>query len=234
MNGPALLALQHLDSALDHVEHRRQRLAEHGAVADARAALKAHREQLEHVLARIDEAQAVIDEAEHDGDELTAKRTSLEAKLKTVIAPREAEALMHEIATINARRDATDERELEALEAQADANEARIQLEEGLPPLERAVADAQAALQAAEADLNRERDEFLAQRGVAAEALTADEHSLYERKRTQHHGVGIATLDGRNCTGCHLGLSPAEIDEVRATAAAQLAECPQCSRILVV
>ena len=228
-----MLALQQLDSAIDHVEHRRQRLAERQMLASAQTALIDHRKQLELVLKRMDEAQAVIDQCEHDGDALTAKRASLEAKLKTIIAPREAEALMSEIDSVNARRDEVDERELEALEAQSEADDARVHLQERLAPLQVDVADAQAALAGAESALNDERDSFLAQRGVAADALTAEESAVYERMRATHHGVGIAKLDGLRCTGCHLDLSRAEVDEIRGLSDGELGECPQCSRLLV-
>jgi predicted dithiol-disulfide oxidoreductase (DUF899 family) len=43
--------------------------------------------------------------------------------LKTVIAPREAEALMHEIAVLNERREALDDGELSALEEQAETED---------------------------------------------------------------------------------------------------------------
>jgi len=55
----------------------------------------------------------------------------------------------------------------------------------------------------------------------------------YERLRSKLGGVGVARLDGRQCTGCHLDLSPGELDLVRHAADDELVECPQCSRLLV-
>ncbi|MEJ7721285.1 MAG: C4-type zinc ribbon domain-containing protein [Ilumatobacteraceae bacterium] len=40
-------------------------------------------------------------------------------------------------------------------------------------------------------------------------------------------------MNGRQCTGCHLDLSPGELDLVRHAAGDELVECPQCSRLLV-
>ncbi len=57
---------------------------------------------------------------ERDGDALTAQRSRLEAQLRTVVAPREAEALMHELETIGHRRDELDDQELAYLEEQSE------------------------------------------------------------------------------------------------------------------
>ncbi len=43
--------------------------------------------------------------------------------MKTVIAPREAEALMHEMSTLDEQTDALDTAELEALEEQSDVDD---------------------------------------------------------------------------------------------------------------
>ena len=68
---------------------------------------------------RIDELGASIDDAERRGADLLAHRQRLEQQMKTVIAPREAEALMHEMATLTEQTDELDGHELEALEEQA-------------------------------------------------------------------------------------------------------------------
>ena len=116
MNAAALLALQEIDSALDAISHRRPRLPEVAAHAQAVAALKELQTQMAAAQQRIDTAQASIDAAEHAAGDLTKKRTRLEAQLKTVIAPREAEALMHEIELINTQRGELDDQELAAME----------------------------------------------------------------------------------------------------------------------
>ena len=48
--------------------------------------------------------------------------------------------------------------------------------------------------------------------------------------------VAAAELQGHRCSGCHLDLSPGEMDEVRDAAASNggIADCPQCNRLLVV
>ena len=48
------------------------------------------------------------------------------------------------------------------------------------------------------------------------------------------HVVAAASSNGHRCEGCHLDLSAAEIDAVRAeSAGGELANCPHCGRLLV-
>ena len=96
MNPSAFLALQDLDTALDVITHQRPRLPEVIAHQQAAAAVAELAAGLAEAQQRIDAAQAAIEASEHAAGELTKKRSRLEAQLKTVIAPREAEALMHD------------------------------------------------------------------------------------------------------------------------------------------
>ena len=233
MNGAAMLALQEIDTALDAIGHRRPRLPEVATHAAAAAALADLRRQQAAVQARVDAARAAIEAAEQAAHELTAKRDRLDAQLKTVIAPREAEALMNQIATINTQRSELDEQELTAMDDQTVAEEALVALAEAEPAVATALAEAEAALAAAGAGLDAEAAALEARKVEALAALTEADVRAYEHARHQHGGVGVARLDGHRCSGCHLDLSPAEMDVVKATPAGEPAECPQCARFLV-
>ena len=65
-------------------------------------------------------AETTIETSNASRRRLTAKRTRLEQQLKIVTETRQAEALKHEIETLNEHRDELDDRELEALEQQAE------------------------------------------------------------------------------------------------------------------
>jgi hypothetical protein len=62
---------------------------------------------------------------------------------------------------------------------------------------------------------------------AARALLTSEERDLYDAQRTRHGGIGIAKLQGQRCDGCHLDLSRAEVDQIRALPADELADCPQ-------
>ena len=233
MNGPALLALQLIDSGLEQIEHRRKRLPERAAHADAVAAARAIAARLTALDARFAAAEATIEHAEAESASLTTHRTRLEGQLKTVIAPREAEALMHEIDTLSQRRGEQDDIELAALEEIAVADAERHQATAEQTEQAGVVTATEAALADADAALDAERDELAGRRPDALAALTNAEVDLYDRMRRQYHGVAVAQLTGATCQGCHLDLSRAELDALRALPADEPGECPQCNRLLV-
>lgn len=233
MNASAFLALQDIDTALDVITHKRPRLPEVIAHQEATAALNDLRSRMAAAQQRIDAAYAAIEAAEHAADDLTKKRTRLEAQLKTVIAPREAEALMHEIATINGHRGELDDQELAAIEEQTEGEAALAEVAGAMPAQEALVAAAKAELDAAHAAVDADAADLRQQRTAVVDGLGAESTALYERVRKQFGGVAVARLEGSHCSGCHMDLSPRELDIVKAVPADTLAECPQCGRIIV-
>jgi predicted nucleic acid-binding Zn-ribbon protein len=233
MNAAALLTLQEIDSALTVIDNKRPRLPEVAAHRAAAEALAAHRALMADAQRRIDEAVAAIEATEHASADIVTKRTRLEGQLKTIIAPREAEALMHQIDTLNTQRGALDDQELASLDLQAEAEAELTALDADLTALEATEAQARGELGVATAALDAEAADLHARRPAAAAALTEEELASYERARKHFDGVAITHLEGTHCHGCHLDLSPAELDEVKATPAGQLPECPQCGRYLV-
>ncbi len=229
----ALLQLQLTDSAIDLIRHQMPRLPEVVAANEARAAVVAWEQQAKALHVRIAGFEAAIEESEHASTDITKHRTRLEQQLRTVIAPREAEALMHEIELLNGKRSLLDDSELEALEGLSAAEEQRTEhesLEAGLrDAADVASAAGAVATAASEADLAAkiiERDSIRA-------SLDAATVGRYDSMRAQHNGVAIAKLNGLRCEGCHLDLSRGEVDDIKRSPADDLPECPNCGRLLV-
>jgi hypothetical protein len=228
-----LLALQHADTSIDQLTHRRAALPERAALTAAQADVTRSEKAVAAMIARQRELTDSVEASEQHGADLTKKRMRLEAQLKTVIAPREAEALMHELDTLAAERDALDDAELAALEEQSQLVDDLAAAHAAEPALTSANESAAATLAAVEAEIDREIGELTILRGEVAARLDGGVLADYERSRKHHGGVAVAHLDGRKCSGCHLDLSTSEFERVRATPSGELAECPQCGRILV-
>lgn len=233
MNAAALLALQEIDTELDTIANRRPRLPEVAVHAAATAALTELLQRKAAVQRRIDMAQVAIEAAEAESHSLTTKRARLETQLKTIISPREAEALMNQIAGLNTHRDELDDQELAALEEQAVAEVELAAIEDREPELHQALASARAALAEVNGVLDAEVLALGARRAEAESVLSPAELTAYVEARHHGGGVGVAKLDGSRCGGCHLDLSPMEMDVVKGIAAGEQAECPQCGRFLV-
>jgi uncharacterized protein len=221
-----LLELQRLDTTSDQLAYRRAHAPERESARAATAALTEHRRRRTAAVSREQELDLRIEALERDGEQLTAQRTRLEAQLKTVIAPREAEALMHELTTVAQRRDGLDDQELASLEEQSQLVDDIAGLDAGLPAVEAAAREAGSALAAVEAEIDAE----LAAIAGSRSDLVA---RLYELLRSRFDGVAVARLDGTRCSGCHLDLAPTELAEVRGVGPGEFADCPQCGRLLV-
>lgn len=227
-----LLELQRIDTTTDQLQHRRANTPERASAAAADGALGTLRSRRAQIDARRVELESAVDALEHEGHDLTAHRTRLQAQLKTVIAPREAEALMHELDILSAKRDEMDDRELALLEEQGELEGESGSLSEREPALVAATEAAHRELSATEATIDGEIADLQGGRTGVVGRLDASLIGRYERLRARMGGVAVARLEGTHCSGCHLDLSTAEVNEVRATTG-DLADCPQCGRLIV-
>jgi predicted nucleic acid-binding Zn-ribbon protein len=233
VNGEALWELQQLDTALHQLQRRLTRLPEAETFAAAERRLAEHHAAIAAAGKQLSEAETTIETIEHESEVLTAKRTRLEQQLKIVTETRQADALSHEIETLNTHRDELDDRELEAMEQQSDAEQRLAELaanEDAVVAIKESAAAELAVAKGAGAD---EEAELTARYDAARAALTAEEVILYDAQRARHDGIGIAKLIGLRCDGCHLDLSRAEVDAFKALPADELVDCPQCGRVLV-
>lgn len=229
-----LLALQHVDTEADQLAVRRKRLDERGDLAQRTAEMTTWERRRKQIGDRLQELTDAIEADEQANTVLGTHRTRLEAQLKTVIAPREAEALMHEIATINGRRDELDDSELAALEEQAELDDERTAHLGREEALRSALIQADDALAAACGDIDVELAGLAALREQAVADLDDKTVAHYEAVRSSM-GVAVSELRGHRCGGCHLDLSAAEIDTAKDDAAESgVADCPQCGRMLVI
>jgi predicted nucleic acid-binding Zn-ribbon protein len=229
-----LLALQAVDTTADQLGHRLEHSPLRDDLASASAAMRTWEKRRATLRSRIDELGASIDDAERRGAELLTHRQRLEQQMKTVIAPREAEALMHEMATLTERSDELDGHELEALEEQAaldDQLSAHLLEEESLRDR---LGQADAALADEVSDIDNQLAGLSTQREELRALVPAVLMATYDRKRAAF-GVAVARLVGKQCQGCHLELSAAEIDTVKDEAAdTGVTDCPDCGRLLIV
>lgn len=233
MSGNRLLELQLADSHIDLVRMRIPKLPEVVAATAAAAAVTAWEKRAGSLRAKIAELEAAINASEQANATIAIKRDRLEKQLKTVIAPREAEALMHEIALLNTERSALDDEELAAMDALAEAEDQLAEHVAGEAAIraDAAAADelAAAARAASEADI----DASTVTRDGLRDSLDAALLKQYDTMRGQHNGIAIAKLNGMQCDGCHLDLSRAEVDDIKRLPDDEMGECPNCGRLLV-
>lgn len=230
--GSLLLQLQGIDTASDQARHRLANLDERNMLNEVATRVIQWERRCKELAEGISRTEDNIAAAESRSGEIDAHRERLESQMKTVIAPREAEALQHEIATLDEERSALDEATLVKMDEQsaAEAELALLKAQEG--DLRQEASSATSALAEVEASINAGLTELATSRAQLVSLLPAAVVSRYEHVRAKL-GVAAAMLTGSRCEGCHLDLSPAEVDEVRRAPADTLPDCPQCGRLLV-
>lgn len=228
-----LLGLQEIDSAIDQCGHRRTRLAERATLAEADAAVKKHRSEIVAADKSAVAATTRIEALEHANAARDTKRKRLDAQLKTVIAPREAEALMHEMSLLDEQRSVADDEELECMDALESAEAARSTGDIALADAIDAQAAAQTGLADAEAAIDAEVAELGARRADVASVAGSDLVADYERMRKSFGGIAISRLHGTRCGACHLDQSSKTMEIIKAAIDGEPSECEQCGRLLV-
>ena len=230
--GQILLQLQGLDTAADQAQRRKANLAERETLKSVAESVIAWEKRCTELTAFIAGAEDAIARAEQQSGEIDAKRLRLQEQLKTVIAPREAEALQHEIAVLDEERSTLDEEALIRMDQQSSAEDElsalqaqEADLREKASAATTVLTEVEAAIDTGLADIGTQREELVSS---LPEALV----DRYQHVRAKL-GVAAAMLTGSQCEGCHLDLSPAEVDDVRRSPADAIPDCPQCGRLLV-
>ena len=116
-------------------------------------------------------------------------RTRLEQQLKIVTEQRQADALNHEIETLNAHRNELDDRELEAMEQQSDAERRLAELAGNEDTVVAMMEAASAQLEAAKGTGADEEGDMTAKYEAARALLTSEERDLYDARRARHGGI---------------------------------------------
>ena len=233
MDLAAMHGLQSIDTAIEQATHARTRLAEILEHEAALAELHAIRADIERVRRAQQTAQNDLDRIERESAEIDAHRARLEKQLKSIISPREAEALQHEIQVLASTRDELDDRGIELLEGSSAADEELVELEaraERAGATEASLADRRrAAEDRADAEMNA-LDE---RRRETATGLESADLETYERLRKALGGIAVCRIEHGACTGCRMEISIAELDAIKRQPAGAAVECPNCTRLLV-
>ncbi len=228
-----MLALQGLDTALEQAVHARDRLPASLEARAADAQVSAIESDRKRIMSMNDDVQAELDRIESESDDIGRARERLERQLKTIISPREAEAIQHELQTLSARRNELDDRGIELLEASSAADEELAALDVSWQMARGAATAARDRADLAEREADDDVERRRAERAVVAEGLDATTRAEYDRRRAAFGGIAVATIVHGSCTACHMELSVAETDGIKRLPEGAVPECPHCARILV-
>jgi uncharacterized protein len=228
-----LLAVQHLDTAMDQSRHQRANLPERAALASAEAERRSVLGALADLAARRQDLAGRQAGLERTIRDLDARSDDLAARLPRTMVVREAEALIAEQRSVRQRRSDVEDDELALLEEDdsLDVEEAvhRAQLAE----IDASVSASREALAAAETVLDAQVADLSARRAAAVATVPPDLLTRYDQLRQRLDGVAVAELIDGRCTGCHLVLASAALERIKRAPPDALVECEECGRLLV-
>jgi hypothetical protein len=227
-----LYDLQMLDTTLEQLRHHFITLPEREALAVVQKNIADCASQISSGEIRQQELEKLLNVAEATSATLRKKRERLEQQMKTVIAPREAEALQHEILTVNTELNTSDEESLAFMEESEHIDSTLVAARAALVELRTAEVTATAALHEAEEYKKAEARDVEEKRQRLAETLDEKWSAAYELRRSQHKGIAVAKVKNHVCGGCHLDLSTSEVDLLKKETD-ENRECPNCARWLV-
>jgi predicted nucleic acid-binding Zn-ribbon protein len=223
-----LVTLQKLDTA---AEARRRRLAElplaEQAIDRAIAAAAAHVEKATGALNANQQSRRELEKQVATIDTRLARFDDHKAAVKT---NQEYTALLHEISTAKAEKDALEEQILLLMEA-ADGMSADVSAAHAELATARLTGDADRARLAEERRrLEAELGGLAAEKATTARDLDPVTLARYEKLLEQRKMVAVAAIQGELCTACHVRLRPAVVQLVRRNA--EILSCDSCQRIL--
>jgi predicted nucleic acid-binding Zn-ribbon protein len=227
--------VQHVDSSLDQLAHRRATLPELKEIA----ALTAARGELRDRIVAAETEESDIDrevrKAEADVEQVRARADRDQKRMDTgqVSSPKELENLQHEIASLARRQGDLEEAELEVMQRLEDVQTQLVKLREEQADVDQRLADTDVARDAAFATIDAEVAELTEQRAELLPQVPEDLLALYTKLRAANGGLGAAALRQRRCDGCRLELNNTEINRIRDAASDEVVRCEECGRILV-
>ncbi len=230
-----LMQVQLHDTTLDQLRHRIQTLPERTELIEVERGRAALTAAMAEVRGQVDDLADRQRTLEDRIATTAARRHEIEQRMRSgqPFAPRDLQAMDHEVHQLAARQAQLEEEEIRLLEEEepldlvlADNQGALDGLAGRASRLESAVAESEVAIRAS---ITTEE----AKRAECASGLPADLAERYERLRSHLGGVGAARLAGDHCDGCHLTLSSVEIERIHHLPPDEVATCAQCDRILV-
>jgi uncharacterized protein len=224
----ALVALQQLDTA---AEAARRRLAEMPAVEQAiEARVSTATGAVEAAKARLAENQQARRELEKQVAQVDSRLARFDDHKAAVKTNQEFTALLHEIETAKAEKDALEEQILVLLES-ADGVTADIRTAETAVTEARREGDAvRAALAGERRTLESDLAALMSERTREMSTVQPTVLARYEQLLKQRRMIAVAAIDGERCTACHVRLRPAVAQQVRRND--ELVQCDSCQRIL--
>jgi predicted nucleic acid-binding Zn-ribbon protein len=221
------LEIARSEKALDELPEKR-------AVLQLRKRLREIETVRDKAQAYCHKIDAMITRSNDEAMSIQSKIDGEQAKVLSgeVTNPKELQNLTRELDALKRRKDAIEYDELSLMEK---AEDGRAQLAKVEATLAEGAAKEVALIgefKAKGGDLQTEISRMREGREKSAASLPAERRAQYEALKESKHGIAVGVLKGDLCSACRTQIPAHEAQALHA--GPEVAECPNCKRILVV
>ena len=232
--GEALVALAEADLAIARAEKALDELPEKEAILALRHRLGEIEAVHEKALAYCAKADHLVAAATDETAMLTDKIEAEQSKVLSgrVSNPKEVQNITREIDALVRKKNSLENQTI-ALMEKAEAGAAQVaKVERALEEGRAKEAELIARYKEKGGALQTEIVRLKAERDLTASHITQEHLAHYEALRTSKHGIGVGVLEGDMCSACRMALPAERAQAIQA--GPEIAECPNCRRILIV
>lgn len=231
--GETLVALMEQDLGIARAGKALDELPEKRAVLQLRKRLREIEAVRDKAQAYCHKTDALITRSNDEATSIQAKIDTEQAKVLSgeVTNPKELQHLTRELDALKRRKDAVEYEELGLMEK---AEAGQEQLAKVVAALAEGAAKEAALIEEFKAkggELQTEIVRLKESREKLAQQLPAALRSRYESLRESKHGIAVGVLKGSLCSACRTQIPAHEAQALHA--GPEIAECPNCRRILV-
>lgn len=234
-NWNVLLEVQDCDTKIKQLDFKLDNLPELAERAAALTERGAMETQMALHQGAADELVAQQGAIEADVATSVERRKVLDASLYdgTVVGHKDLEAIQTEIAAHRTSESGLEEKILELMELIEPVEEQIGQYLEQIQGIDEQLQHIDERLIVAQAEVGAVRDQVAAARTAAREQVPADLLAEYDQLAQHLPGPAVARLEGRKCTGCHIDIPSAQVDEMMRQPVDAIVTCPECMCMLV-
>lgn len=228
----ALLELQGLDIQLRQLNHRRRTLPEHGELASLEKVGSGLRDAVVAAETEVSDLTRAQEKADADVAQVRSRADRDRARLEAGGAAKDLMGLQHELETLARRQAELEDVELEVMERLEAAQSRLAELQGEQAGHEATVSRVAASRDQATDEIDGQAREVRETRDQRAAGIDDALLSLYTSVSAQSD-IGAAELQGSQCGGCRLELTPVDLGAIRRAAADDVMQCEECSCILI-
>lgn len=227
----ALLDVADVDRSIRQADHARRNPPQAARIAELTSQRTTQSHELSVREGARDDIQTELSRLESDVQLAKTRRDRDAERLAASTNPKDAQALEHEIASLDKRLSDLEDIELEVMQRLEDADNAVAEQRALIDETNREGSQLTAEAKQLVADSTARIEQLGRDRAALVGALSAELVARYDK--LAERGTGAALLTRGMCGGCTMLLAGTDLQKVREAAADEVVFCPECGCILV-